>query len=263
MNDRKQPESASHHRLIGEGAPRWLTIGFALLGVCIAVGAVWLWMIGQPGESPATASTGQAVLPPPSAAAPPSVVETQTAQIPPLTSREEPVTTPAEANATAPVADTGTESEQAPPPEREAIAGGSESVPATTVTLAEPAKEPCPSTVIFSFNRGSAAPLGDSNSVLQGLYDWLQSHPQAEVLVVGYADSVGDDSYNVLLSYRRAKSVAALIDRMALPAQRMTIRAAGSTDPLPGVPGNAKENRRVTVQINGTPECQPSSSEAP
>ena len=74
--------------------------------------------------------------------------------------------------------------------------------------------------------------------------------------VEGHTDSIGSERRNLLLSYRRAKMVVALLDQAGVPKQQMTILAAGESDPIEGIPTDSVDNRRVFLQIKGIENCQ-------
>jgi outer membrane protein OmpA-like peptidoglycan-associated protein len=115
----------------------------------------------------------------------------------------------------------------------------------------------CPEGVTISFKHNSASPDPDTGKTLEKIVDWLNAHPTGSVSVEGHADSKGTDQHNLLLSYRRAQSVVALFKARAIAEERLILRAAGSHNPIKGLPADGGENRRTTVHIIDPPECQP------
>jgi outer membrane protein OmpA-like peptidoglycan-associated protein len=91
------------------------------------------------------------------------------------------------------------------------------------------------------------------------MLDWVRHHASAKLFIEGHADAVGEDEYNVLLSYQRAKAVALLLEKSGIAPQQMQTSAMGSHGLIPGIPGHAEENRRVNVQIIDPDECRPQS----
>ncbi len=77
------------------------------------------------------------------------------------------------------------------------------------------------------------------------------------VYIDGYTDRIGDDSYNLNLSQRRADAVQAELVAQGLPKERTRVSAYGSKDPLVTCPGMAGEslirclapNRRTEVKF--------------
>jgi outer membrane protein OmpA-like peptidoglycan-associated protein len=73
--------------------------------------------------------------------------------------------------------------------------------------------------------------------------------------------ATGTEQDNLLLSYRRAKAVAAYLVSAGTEPQRIVIRAAGSHEPIAGLTPEDELNRRVTLQLAGLPGC-PDEAEA-
>jgi OOP family OmpA-OmpF porin len=77
------------------------------------------------------------------------------------------------------------------------------------------------------------------------------------VYIDGYTDQIGNDSYNLKLSQRRADAVLAELVALGLPKERTRVTAHGSADPLVTCPGMAGEslirclapNRRTEVKF--------------
>jgi outer membrane protein OmpA-like peptidoglycan-associated protein len=64
-------------------------------------------------------------------------------------------------------------------------------------------------------------------------------------MIEGHTDSVGRRDRNLDLSQRRAQTLADLLIAAGVPRDRLVVRGYGPDRPLPGVPANAGENRRV------------------
>jgi outer membrane protein OmpA-like peptidoglycan-associated protein len=83
----------------------------------------------------------------------------------------------------------------------------------------------------------------------------MQAHPDARLIVEGYADATGPEEYNLVLSYRRAVAVASLLVEAEIEEARIATRAYGEeTGPTLG---DGQQRRRVTVRIEGLDECAP------
>jgi outer membrane protein OmpA-like peptidoglycan-associated protein len=64
-------------------------------------------------------------------------------------------------------------------------------------------------------------------------------------MIEGHTDSVGRRDRNLDLSQRRAQTLADLLIAAGVARDRLIVRGYGPDRPLPGVPANAGENRRV------------------
>jgi outer membrane protein OmpA-like peptidoglycan-associated protein len=144
--------------------------------------------------------------------------------------------------------------------------------PSNTQTVAQAAMDvtpivklpACPEAVSIFFPTARATPEGpDAASELIAVVAWAQANPNARLLVEGHADTVGGDESNVLLSFTRAKAVAALLAAGGVPAQQLQVTAAGSQRPISGMPGGARENRRATVQIHDPDGCKTTTRQTP
>jgi outer membrane protein OmpA-like peptidoglycan-associated protein len=108
--------------------------------------------------------------------------------------------------------------------------------------------------VFFKFD--SAELTDDSIAVLdeniaRGQAVKLLQNPAVRIEVAGHTDSVGNDAYNQLLSERRANTVRDFLISRGVPADRLTVKGYGETDPIADnstEEGRAK-NRRVGLRI--------------
>lgn len=248
MAELERSNTHFRNRLSGEEAPTWLTAGFALVGTLIAGAAAWLALNAQPTPQRATGEGVQA------------------------RSAMSSGTTPVEAALKSPRQETLVEHRPSSGVDAPVDAASSQGRPAdaapdaqseridpTARSSSQPVakREECPPPVMIPFKRDSARPvIMDTQMPLQELRSFLNAHPQARVLIEGHADSFGGESHNLLLSYRRAKSVASLLFNSGLPEERMIVRAAGQEAPIPGLPASSGENRRVVLEVTGTEGCR-------
>ena len=106
--------------------------------------------------------------------------------------------------------------------------------------------------MLFDFN--SSAIRSEYDEKLGMLGDYLQKNPDAYVVAGGFADSVGDEEYNLWLSERRAASVKDhLVSKFSIDANRIVTLWFGELNP---VADNATEegrqrNRRVEIAVGG------------
>ncbi len=114
------------------------------------------------------------------------------------------------------------------------------------------------SDVLFAFNRADLGP--DAQAVLAQVVTKLKAAPAGPVIIVGYTDSIGDDSYNLDLSRRRAATVRDyLVQQVARPDLSFQTDGKGKADPVaPNTkpdgndnPDGRRLNRRVTITFNG------------
>ena len=78
----------------------------------------------------------------------------------------------------------------------------------------------------------------------------LRLNPDLRIAVAGHTDDRGSDSYNQLLSQRRAEAVRRyLVDKGVTNV--LTVRGYGESDPIAdnGIEAGRAENRRVVLRI--------------
>ena len=84
----------------------------------------------------------------------------------------------------------------------------------------------------------------------------LSDRPNERVRVVGHADSVGLEDYNLVLSLRRAQAVRDYLagNFPALDADRFRIAGAGESQPVADntTEDGRRQNRRVEILPAGT-----------
>jgi outer membrane protein OmpA-like peptidoglycan-associated protein len=109
--------------------------------------------------------------------------------------------------------------------------------------------------MLFEFGKADIMP-GAYDSIRK-LADYLKQHPDKQVRIEGFTDSVGSDAANLQLSQLRADAVANALQDMGVDATRIVTRGYGKQYP---VASNATDsdralNRRVEVYIsdNGQP----------
>lgn len=104
--------------------------------------------------------------------------------------------------------------------------------------------------VLFSTNRSQLASGGMRN--VQKLADFLAQYPQQKVLVEGYTDSIGSDSFNQELSDRRAYAVRTALMGMAISSDRVATRGYGEAFPVANnnTAASRQLNRRVEIILS-------------
>ena len=104
--------------------------------------------------------------------------------------------------------------------------------------------------VLFEFNRAEIKTTAQGE--LRKLADFLQKHPERNVLIEGYTDNIGSAGYNATLSQRRAESVANALMALGVSPQRMKSVGYGKDFPVAenNTDTNRALNRRVEVYIS-------------
>lgn len=114
--------------------------------------------------------------------------------------------------------------------------------------------------VLFDLDRAELKPSGMQG--VQSLANFLKENPERQVIVEGYTDSSGSDSYNQRLSERRADAVRMALVRAGVDQGRIVTRGYGEQYPIASndSPSNRALNRRVEVTIsNDSNPVQPRS----
>jgi outer membrane protein OmpA-like peptidoglycan-associated protein len=83
------------------------------------------------------------------------------------------------------------------------------------------------------------------------LADFLKKYPKRNVLIEGYTDSVGTETYNLGLSQQRADAVRDSLRLRGIEAGRITARGYGEQFPIASnkTPAGRQQNRRVEITI--------------
>jgi OmpA-OmpF porin, OOP family len=101
------------------------------------------------------------------------------------------------------------------------------------------------------FETGKADLRAGALRNLYPLVTFLQKYPERQVMIEGYTDSVGSDSYNLDLSQRRADAVRAFLMQNGVKASQVTTHGFGKTSPVASndTETGRQQNRRVEVII--------------
>jgi adhesin transport system outer membrane protein len=89
-----------------------------------------------------------------------------------------------------------------------------------------------------------------SYDVLEEIAAWLKSKPNLMVEIQGHSDSMGERSYNIALSQRRAQAIIAFLVHKGIDTTRMRPKGYGPDRPIASndtAEGRAK-NRRVEIK---------------
>lgn len=103
----------------------------------------------------------------------------------------------------------------------------------------------------LKFDFGKATLKKESENYLNQVADLLTAYPTMKVQINGHTDNVGNDEYNLKLSFDRADAVRSYLVRKGINKERMTVKGFGPQYPLDTndtEEGRAK-NRRVEIEI--------------
>ncbi|MCK9469901.1 MAG: OmpA family protein, partial [Porticoccaceae bacterium] len=101
--------------------------------------------------------------------------------------------------------------------------------------------------VLFDLNKADLKSAAMAN--IQRLAAVLQEQPERKILVEGFTDSTGSDSYNLQLSQQRADSVRHALVAAGIDPARITTAGLGKAHPVSDndTPASRAMNRRVEV----------------
>lgn len=104
--------------------------------------------------------------------------------------------------------------------------------------------------VLFDVNRAELQPGG--MRLVDQLVAVLKEFPQRNVLVEGFTDSTGSDSYNLVLSGQRADAVRTALMRQGIDTARVTARGYGKASPVSSnaTADGRQMNRRVEIVLS-------------
>ncbi len=106
------------------------------------------------------------------------------------------------------------------------------------------------SNILFDFDKSAIRP--EHTAQLAELAAFLAQHPQTYVVLAGFTDSIGTETYNIGLSERRAKSVQNYLhNKHKIDRNRILLYWYGFADPVASneTPEGRQLNRRVTITI--------------
>lgn len=111
----------------------------------------------------------------------------------------------------------------------------------------------------IKFKRGGVIPeVADMKQKIERLAAWLDANPTATLSLDGHADASGPQEFNLLLSFRRAAAVAALLEDAGASKTQLVVRAHGEGQSSSRSADAALE-RRVALTIDaGEPCAEPS-----
>ncbi len=101
------------------------------------------------------------------------------------------------------------------------------------------------SNIQFAFDSDVLRPSG--MRVLDRVIDILNSYQNYDIVIEGHTDDIGEDSYNLTLSEKRAKSVYDYLSKKGISRERLDFIGLGET--VPQYPNTNEENRRRNRRV--------------
>lgn len=102
--------------------------------------------------------------------------------------------------------------------------------------------------VLFDFNKATLKPA--ARDQLANVVQDLRAQPTLRIQLVGHADAVGSDEYNMGLSRRRAEAVRNYLVSQGVPAANISVEWKGEREPA--VPNTTEENRAQNRRVEIT-----------
>ena len=101
-----------------------------------------------------------------------------------------------------------------------------------------------------NFQTGKAVLLPESEQILDRVAAALLARPELKIEVGGHSDADGSESANRKLSQRRADAVRTYLVKKGVPAERMTAKGYGESQPIADnkTPEGKAKNRRVELK---------------
>lgn len=103
--------------------------------------------------------------------------------------------------------------------------------------------------ITFDFNQSTIRP--ESRPVLDEAVATLREHPDISVVIAGYTDAIGSESYNQALSLRRAEAVFHYLVNSGVAPERLEVQGFGKANPVAtnDTEAGRAQNRRVELRV--------------
>lgn len=104
--------------------------------------------------------------------------------------------------------------------------------------------------VLFDVNEAELKSGSERN--VRKIADFLKEYPERKALIEGFTDSTGSESYNQMLSERRAEAVRRFLIANGVSSNRISARGYGETNPVASnkTAATRQLNRRVEIVIS-------------
>lgn len=97
----------------------------------------------------------------------------------------------------------------------------------------------------------SGTSLRQNSNELNEFIQYLKSNDSQSLEIIGYASSEGNNSFNIMISKRRAQTIADLFIAQGISANRIEVKGAGSANPIATnkTEQGRSKNRRVEIKL--------------
>jgi outer membrane protein OmpA-like peptidoglycan-associated protein len=99
------------------------------------------------------------------------------------------------------------------------------------------------------FKNNEAVLSKNAEEGLRRVADYMIEHRQLKLLILGYSDAYGPESYNKELSYYRTLWVKMALERYGVSSDRLMIKPMGKTNKFGHTKATEARNRRVVLSI--------------
>ncbi len=113
------------------------------------------------------------------------------------------------------------------------------------------------SDVLFDFDSAALKQGVYSEGEINRVAEILKRYPSTNIRIEGHTDSIGDDSYNLRLSERRAIAVKDALVAQGVEASRIETAGLGESKPVADNETDEQLNRRVTIVVTPSAAASP------
>ncbi len=99
------------------------------------------------------------------------------------------------------------------------------------------------------FKNNEAVLSKDAEEGLKDVADYILQHKDVKVVIQGYSDAYGSESYNKELSYYRTLWVKMALERYGVPSNRLIMKPMGATKKFGHTKATYAQNRRVVLKL--------------
>jgi OmpA-OmpF porin, OOP family len=122
---------------------------------------------------------------------------------------------------------------------------------ALEISILDRTSDPGVFAVHFESNQSGISESPELDRYIQRLSAYLETHPAAGVIVVGFTDNTGNAVYNQALGLRRANAVRDFLVAAGLSADRIRVDSEGQNNPAANndTENGKAENRRTLISL--------------
>jgi len=102
---------------------------------------------------------------------------------------------------------------------------------------------------ILYFEQNGVELLPKSKQILLDAIDSIAKRTPCMVDIIGHTDTTGSNQANIVVSLKRAKYIASVLEKRGIPLESLLIKGYGEEDLLVATPDNQAEVRNRNVEI--------------